>query len=116
MISIKELVRIFYTNYGTVPAGSITIHAILTGDPYVYLEASSIRNKSILHKVFADYSAFHQEDIQDVRKLPCPIQPKHNAHLESQAARDRKQVVSGELSDEDLNKLDANAKPEILNY
>ena len=70
MISIKELVRLFCKNYGRVLVGDIAIHAILSGDPFDYLEPSEIRNKAMVIKAFADDKVFHQMDLQDFRKSP----------------------------------------------
>ena len=73
MISIKELVRVFCSNYGKVLFGDIPINAILPGDSLEYLEPSEERNKAMIVKVFADDRAFHQAASLDIRKLPFPI-------------------------------------------
>ena len=73
MKTIKELVRVFCSNYGKVPRGHMPINAILPCDPLDYLEPSSEKNKAMIIKVFADDRAYLLEDLKDVRKLPCPV-------------------------------------------
>ena len=48
MISIKELVRVFCSNYGKVLFGDIPINAILPGDPLDYLVPSVARNRAVV--------------------------------------------------------------------
>ena len=59
LISIQELVRVFCTNYSTVPKGHMLINANLAGDPLEYLELSSVYEKQMIIKVFAEDRAVH---------------------------------------------------------
>ena len=65
MKAIRELVRVFCSNYGKVEAGETPINAILPDEACEYIEISSECNKPKVMRIFAEDKAVHQKDLKD---------------------------------------------------